>query len=111
MAVVSGTATGSTAFDDNQVPIGNHADEGSLHIFSDDSLEDENVDPPSMLTIDQTFQQGQPIVWKDMWASLTRIFKADPNKGVGESWNDYIPPYRNLGAIFLKAYNRRMERE
>ena len=60
MIVTAGTASGSTAFDDNQVPIGDHAEEGSLHIFSDDSLEDENVDPPSMLTIDQNFVQGQP---------------------------------------------------
>lgn len=58
--VATPIASGSTRFDDNQVPIGDHAEEGSLHIFSDDSLEDENVDPPSMLTIDQNFVPGQP---------------------------------------------------
>lgn len=51
MAVVSGTATGSTAFDDNQVPILNMAGEGDLHIFADDSLEEQVVDPPSMLAL------------------------------------------------------------
>ncbi|MGA0863529.1 MAG: hypothetical protein ACO3RB_06520 [Ilumatobacteraceae bacterium] len=58
--VTAGGASGATDFDDNQVPIGNHADPGSLHLLSDDSLEDENVDPPSMLTIDQSFVSGQP---------------------------------------------------
>jgi len=40
-----------TPFDDNQVPIGNHPDLGSLHIMSDDTIEEAVVDPPSMLTI------------------------------------------------------------
>lgn len=40
-----------TPFDDNQVPIGNHAENGSLHIMSDDTIEEERVDPPSMLTL------------------------------------------------------------
>lgn len=39
------------AFDDNQVPIENRSENGSLHIISDDSLEIEVVDPPSMLTL------------------------------------------------------------
>jgi hypothetical protein len=58
--VTASGVNGATDFDDNQVPIGNHADPGSLHLLSDDSLEDENVDPPSMLTIDQSFVSGQP---------------------------------------------------
>ena len=37
-------------FDDNQVPIENRAMNGSLHIISDDTLEREVVDPPSMLS-------------------------------------------------------------
>jgi hypothetical protein len=49
------------------------------------------------------------IVWKEMWRSLTAQFSRDPSKNVRESWDDYIPPYRNLGAIFLKAYNKKME--
>ena len=38
-------------FDDNQVPIENRALNGSLHIISDDTVEESTVDPPSMLTI------------------------------------------------------------
>jgi hypothetical protein len=37
-------------FDDNQVPIENRAMNGSLHIISDDTLEREVVDAPSMLS-------------------------------------------------------------
>ena len=38
-------------FDDNQVPIENRAMNGSLHIISDDTLEREVGDPPSMLSL------------------------------------------------------------
>ena len=54
-------------------------------------------------------KSGKKLVWKDMWASLTRLFYSDNNKGMRESWDDYIPPYKNLGAIFIKAYNKKME--
>ena len=40
-----------TVFDDNQVPIENRTENGSLHIISDDTLEEEVADPPSMLTL------------------------------------------------------------
>ena len=44
-----------------------------------------------------------------MWKSLNNFFGNDPSKDVRESWEDYIPPYRNLGAIFLKAYHKQTE--
>ena len=42
--------TAAAPFEDNQVPIENRTSNGSLHIFSDDSLEEEVVDPPSVLS-------------------------------------------------------------
>lgn len=44
-----GPAGGADITDDNQVPILNMAGDGDLHIMSDDSLEEQVVDPPSML--------------------------------------------------------------
>ncbi len=46
-----------------------------------------------------------------MWTSLTKLFSTDPSKAVRESWEDYIPPYKNLGAIFLKGYNNLIQEE
>ena len=43
------SASAAGTFDDNQVPIENRAMNGSLHIISDDTLEEEVVDTPSML--------------------------------------------------------------
>ena len=39
------------------------------------------------------------------------LFFAKQPKEVKEFWEDYIPPYKNLGAIFIKAYNKKTEPE
>ena len=55
--------------------------------------------------MNQVLLAGKSLEWKTMWAVLTRQFASSDDK-TRLSWNDYIPPYRNLGAIFLKAYNQ-----
>ena len=51
---------------------------------------------------------GDDLDWKSLWAELSASFagkgKAD------EDFKEYVPPNRNLGAIFIKAY-RRMKNE
>jgi hypothetical protein len=81
------------------------------HIISTKEIGKGDINRPILNYLNQNFMSGNAIVWKDMWAILGKGFHADPNKEVGESWDDYIPPYRNLGAIFLKAYNKKMESE
>jgi hypothetical protein len=47
---------------------------------------------------------GDDIDWAALWNELALQFKG---KGKDEStFNDYVPPHRNLGAIFIKAYRR-----
>ena len=40
-----------------------------------------------------------------MWAKLTVYFNKTP-KELKETFEDYIPPQKNLGALFIKAYSR-----
>jgi hypothetical protein len=81
------------------------------HIVSTKEIGKGNINEPIINYLNQTLVGGKAIVWKDMWANLSRLFYADANKSMRESWDDYVPPYKNLGAIFIKAYNRRMETE
>jgi hypothetical protein len=81
------------------------------HIVSTKEIGKGDINKPIINYLNQTLAAGKPIVWKDMWASLTKLFYADPNKSMRESWDDYVPPYKNLGAIFIKAYNKKMESE
>ncbi|MEP7163517.1 MAG: hypothetical protein ABI741_02425 [Ferruginibacter sp.] len=81
------------------------------HIISTKEIGAGEINRPILNYLNQNFESGAPLVWKTMWSSLTKLFSADPNKAVSESWEDYIPPYKNLGAIFIKAYNKKMEGE
>ncbi len=81
------------------------------NIISTKEIGTGDINRPILNYLNQTFGSGNKLVWKTMWASLTRLFATDPNKAVKESWEDYIPPYRNLGAIFLKGYNNMIQQE
>lgn len=79
------------------------------HIISTKEIGKGDINRPIINYLNQALVAGNTLVWKDMWATLTKVFYTDPNKEVRESWDDYIPPYKNLGAIFIKAYNKKME--
>ncbi len=81
------------------------------HIISTKEIGKGDINRPVINYINQSLLTGKPIIWKDMWASLTKIFYADKDRAMRESWDDYVPPYKNLGAIFIKAYNKRLEKE
>lgn len=81
------------------------------HIISTKEIGTGDINRPILNYLNQTFESGSKLVWKNMWASLTKLFSADPSRAVRESWEDYIPPYKNLGAIFLKGYNNALVEE
>ncbi|HNG63295.1 MAG TPA: hypothetical protein PLK54_06055, partial [Ferruginibacter sp.] len=81
------------------------------HIISTKEIGTGDINRPILNYLNQTFESGNKLVWKTMWASLTRLFANDPSRAVRESWEDYIPPYKNLGAIFLKGYNNMIQEE
>ncbi|MEP7109825.1 MAG: hypothetical protein ABI760_17650 [Ferruginibacter sp.] len=81
------------------------------HIISTKEIGKGDINRPILTYLNQVLASGKTLVWKDMWASLTKLFYSEANKGMRESWDDYVPPYKNLGAIFIKAYNKKMEGE
>ncbi len=79
------------------------------HIISTKEIGAGDINKPILNYLNQALISDNKIVWKDMWHSLSALFYQDKNKSVKESWESYIPPYKNLGAIFIKAYNKKME--
>ncbi len=79
------------------------------HIISTKEIGVGDINRPILNYLNQTFESGKTLVWKNMWASLTKLFSADPSSSIRDSWDNYIPPYKNLGAIFLKGYNNMVE--
>jgi hypothetical protein len=80
------------------------------HIISTKEIGKGDINQPITNYLNQAFLTGKTLVWKTMWAALTKTFST-ADKDTQESWDDYIPPYKNLGAIFIKAYNKKMEGE
>ncbi len=79
------------------------------HIISTKEIGAGDINRPILNYLNQSFITGDKLSWKAMWNSLTKLFSTDPNRAIRESWDDYIPPYKNLGAIFIKAYHKQMD--
>lgn len=75
------------------------------HIISTKEIGAGDINGPILNYLNQTFQSGKPLVWKKMWATLSKLFVAARSNSIRDSWENYIPPYKNLGAIFLKGFN------
>jgi hypothetical protein len=78
------------------------------HIISTKEIGAGDINRPILNYLNQTFESGTKLVWKNMWATLTKLFASDGNTA---SWENYVPPYKNLGAIFLKGYNNMVQEQ
>ncbi|MEJ7768601.1 MAG: hypothetical protein WKF89_12365 [Chitinophagaceae bacterium] len=72
------------------------------HIISSKQVGTKTVNEPILEAISNTLRNGKSIEWIPMWRDLSKLFKGDRK----ELFDDYIPPYKNLGAIFIKAYRK-----
>ena len=75
------------------------------HIISTKQTGAMNVNKPIIDALDNTLLNGKNIDWRQMWDNLTASFNKAP-KPIRETFEDYIPPQKNLGALFIKAYNK-----
>jgi hypothetical protein len=74
------------------------------HIISTKQIGARDVNKPIIDAINNTLRSGKNIDWRSMWNSLEAIFtKAGRDKK--DLFDDYIPPHKNLGALFIKAYS------
>ena len=80
-----------------------------VQIISTKEIGKGDINTPVLTYLNQNLLTGKTLSWPGIWATLTRLFSKEPNKEVKESWEAYVPPYKNLGAIFIKAYNKKME--
>lgn len=67
------------------------------HIISSKQVGTRVVNEPILQSINESVRNGRNIEWIGMWNDLASRVK-------DERFEDYIPPHKNLGAIFIKAY-------
>ncbi|HPZ88358.1 MAG TPA: hypothetical protein PLQ32_09660, partial [Flavihumibacter sp.] len=70
------------------------------HIISSKQIGTRTVNEPILNAINADLRNGKSVEWIPMWTELSKQFTGEAK----ERFDDYIPPYKNLGAIFIKAY-------
>ena len=74
------------------------------HIIASKQIGKTAINKPFFALLTEKLRTGSNIDWIPFW----REFKGTANT---EGFVDYIPPYKNLGAIFIKAYKKAMGEE
>ena len=71
------------------------------HIITSKQIGKTAVNQPFFNLLMEKARNGSNIDWIPFWEELEKKVRV-------EGFEDYIPPYKNLGAIFIKAYTRAM---
>lgn len=74
------------------------------HIIASKQIGKTAINKPFFQLLTEKLRNGNSIDWIPFW----KEFKS---KAGVEGFEDYIPPYKNLGAIFIKAYKKSMGEE
>jgi hypothetical protein len=78
------------------------------HIISSKEVGTRVVNEPILRSINEHMRNGKDIEWIPIWRNLSSQFTSPDAR---ERFENYIPPHKNLGALFIKAYHRAMRVE
>jgi len=67
------------------------------HIIGTKQIADAPVNNPFLKLLAETLRNGNSIEWIPFWQELDKMV-------TDKIFEDYVPPHKNLGAIFIKAY-------
>lgn len=82
------------------------------HIVSSKQTGTKGVNDEILRSMNNQLIDGQDVNWITMWKGLENLFnQKSASASDKEKFSDYVPPYKNLGAIFIKAYRRMMEKD
>ncbi len=69
-------------------------------IISSKQVGSGSVNWPILDYLDRTMLAGKDIDWVSMWSDLSKQLRGNA------LFDDYVPPHKNLGSLFLKAFYR-----
>ena len=67
------------------------------HIIGTKQIADAPVNNPFLKLLAETLRNGSSVEWIPFWKELDKMV-------TNKIFEDYVPPHKNLGAIFIKAY-------
>lgn len=71
------------------------------HIIGTKQIADAPVNNPFLRLLMEKLRTGADIEWIGFWQELGRVV-------TDKIFEDYVPPHKNLGALFIKAYTKAM---
>ena len=72
------------------------------HIIASKQTGKLDINQPFINIMNEKLRNGQNIDWIPFWNEFKAV------AGRVDGFEDYVPPYKNLGALFIKAYNSSM---
>ncbi len=78
------------------------------HLISSKQTGTMGVNDEILRSLNNSLIAGQDANWISMWRGLEEFFNKKHNAADKDKFSDYVPPYKNLGAIFIKAYRKMM---
>ncbi|MBK6937166.1 MAG: hypothetical protein IPH18_10045 [Chitinophagaceae bacterium] len=75
-----------------------------MHIIASKQIGATAVNRPFIDVLADKLRNGKDIYWMEFWETLDNIVNVP-------EFADYIPPYKNLGALYIKAYKIAMGEE
>jgi len=78
------------------------------HIVSSKQTGSGLINLPLINGIVEKLRQGKDLDWPVMWETFRKQFTSGQTR---ELFDDYVPPYKNLGATFIMAYSRLQDKE
>ena len=72
------------------------------HIIGTKQIADAPVNNPFLRLLMEKLRSGNDIEWIGFWQELDRMV-------TDKIFEDYVPPHKNLGALFIKAYTKAIE--
>ena len=74
------------------------------HIISTKQVGSYSVNEPILRSLNEHIRAGKNIDWIPLWEQVNQAVKQDPKASV--LIKDYVPPHKNLGALFIKAFRK-----
>lgn len=72
----------------------------TAHIIASKQVGSGTINQPMIVNLTEDLRMGKDLNWPQKWRQFAKLF------GNNDRFDDYIPPHKNLGAIFIMAYKR-----
>ncbi len=79
----------------------------NVSIISSKQIGIHRINNPILRELADNIREGRDVRWQDLWVKIDSRLKGEIPEIYGK-FPDYIPPHKNLGAIFIRAYNNFM---